>query len=675
MDTNDYLEVFLDESNEHLQSMNDHLLELEKNPEDLDIVNEIFRSAHTLKGMAGTMAFDDIASLTHKMENVFDKIRIRTLEVSEDVIDIIFEALELLEEMVGAISEGKDGNKDVSHLVSQLEQLENGTSSAPEPDKNQENETSDSMLEIDQYQMTVIKQAGEQGYTPFQITVTLSEDCLLKSARVYMVFEVLEHLGEVIKSVPAVDDLEEENFEQQFSLILLSDESAEDIKVGIHKVSEIEDVDVFVLSINASEKAEGEAEDKKDSEAGNRSDNDDSANQDKPNNKGKSVSSKTIRVSSERIDYLMNLFEELVLDRGRLDDLSNKLNNHELSETVEHISRVSQDMQDLILSMRMIPVEQVFNRFPRMVRGLAKDLDKKIDLEIVGAETELDRTVIDEIGDPLVHLIRNSVDHGVESPEERKRAGKQEEGKLILRAYHSGNHVFIEIEDDGGGINREKVAQKAINNGLLSTERAENLLDDDIYQLIFSSGFSTAEKVSNVSGRGVGLDAVRMNIETLGGHITVESEPGKGSKFSIQLPLTLSILSSLLVHVQNETYGIPLSSVIETALLKEKDIMYSHRQKVMDFRGKVVPLVSLQDAFDVPDSERTDEREQPYESVVIVKKGERMTGLIVDSFIGKKEVVLKSLGDYLKNVFAISGATILGNGQVALIIDPNALIK
>jgi len=670
MDTNDYIEVFLDESNEHLQSMNDHLLELEKNPEDLEIVNEIFRSAHTLKGMAGTMAFDDIASLTHKMENVFDKIRNQALEVSEDVIDIIFEAIESLEEMVGAIGEGEDGNKDVSHLVSHLEQLENGTSaSAPEPDKGDENEIADSTLEIDQYQMTVIKQAGEQGYTPFQITVTLSADCLLKAARVYMVFEVVEQLGEVIKSVPAVDDLEAENFEQQFSLILLSDESAEGIKAGIHKVSEIEHVDVSIFSI---EKAEGEAESRKDTEAGNRSDNHDSA---KPKNKGKSASSKTIRVSSERIDYLMNLFEELVLDRGRLDDLSNKLNNHELSETVEHISRVSQDMQDLILSMRMVPVEQVFNRFPRMVRGLAKDLDKKIDLEIVGAETELDRTVIDEIGDPLVHLIRNSVDHGIESPDERKRAGKPEGGKLILRAYHSGNHVFIEIEDDGGGINREKVAQKAINNGLLSIERAENLQDDDIYQLIFSSGFRTAEKVSDLSGRGVGLDAVRINIEALGGHITVESEPGQGSKFSIQLPLTLSILSSLLVNVQNETYGIPLSSVTETVLLEEKDVMYSHRQKVMDFRGKVVPLVSLQDVFDVPDNEITDEQEQPYESVVIVKKGERMTGLIVDSFIGKKEVVLKSLGNYLKDVFAISGATILGNGQVALIIDPNALIK
>jgi len=318
-------------------------------------------------------------------------------------------------------------------------------------------------------------------------------------------------------------------------------------------------------------------------------------------------------------------------------------------------------------------VEQVFNRFPRMVRGLAKDLGKEIDLEIIGADTELDRTVIDEIGDPLVHLIRNSIDHGIENVDERKIAGKSINGKLILRAYHSGNHVFIEIEDDGAGINREKVVQKAIENGLITNDRADDLKDEDVFQLIFASGFSTAEKVSDVSGRGVGLDAVSKKIESLGGHISIDSAPGEGSKFSIQLPLTLSILSTLMVNVQREIFGVPLSSVIETVLLDEKDILHSHRQKVMDFRGKVIPLLSLQEVLGVPDEQET--KEQTKLSAVIVKKGEKMTGLVVDSFIGKKEVVLKSLGNYLKGSFAISGATILGNGQVSLIIDPNALVK
>lgn len=674
MDTSDYIEVFLDESDEHLQAMNNNLLELEKNPGDLPIINEIFRSVHTLKGMAGTMAFDDIASLTHKMENVFDQIRNHALAVSEDVIDIIFEALESLEEMVGGIREGEDGSKDTNHLVSQLNQLENGELvSAQAPEEAKDSKTLLPGLTLDQYQKTVLKQVMEQGYCALQITVTLAEDCLLKAARVYMAFEVLEQLGETIKSVPSVDELEAENFEQQFSLVLLSAETPEEVKARLYKISEIEEVSVSDFSGEAMEQAEPKATSEQDTKEEGLADNQDASQQDKL--KSKKVSSKTIRVSSERIDYLMNLFEELVLDRGRLDDLSSKRNDPELSETVEHISRVSQDMQSLILSMRMVPVEQVFNRFPRMVRGLAKDLDKQITLEIFGAETELDRTVIDEIGDPLVHLIRNSVDHGIESPEERTKKGKSEEGKLSLKAYHSGNHVFIEIEDDGDGINRDKVAEKAMKSGLVSQEDAKNLQDNDIYQLLFSSGFSTSEQVSDVSGRGVGLDAVRMDIEALGGHIAVESGPGQGSKFSIQLPLTLSILSSLLVHVQDETYGIPLSSVIETVLLEEKDMMYLHRQKVMDFRGKVVPLLSLKDVFAVPDSQQNIEQGQNFESIVIVKKGGRMTGLIVDSFIGKKEVVLKSLGNYLKNVFAISGATILGDGQVSLIVDPNALIK
>jgi two-component system chemotaxis sensor kinase CheA len=659
VDTTDYLGVFLEESDEHLQAINNHLLELEKNPQNLDIVQEIFRSAHTLKGMAGTMGFDDIASLTHEMENVLDKIRNNELEVNEDLIDTIFKATEALEEMVGAIHNGENGSMDIRDLILRLEQFDQQESHAKgkEPSPNVQ-----AKLKLDEYQQTVVKQAEEQGFSAFQITVELIEDCLLKAARVYMVFETLEEVGEIIKSVPGVEELEAEEFDAAFSVVIVSEASADELKMRINKISEIQSVDVA-----AFKQAEGKKTVQEPSVT-------EEGRQEKPkNNNGKHNASKTIRVSSERIDQLMNLFEELVLDRGRLEDISMKKEDHELTETVEHIAKVSQDMQDLILTMRMVPVEQVFNRFPRMVRGLAKDLSKQIDLEIIGAETELDRTVIDEIGDPLVHLIRNSIDHGIENVDERKKAGKSINGKLILRAYHSGNHVFIEIEDDGAGINREKVVQKAIENGLITNDRADDLKDEDVFQLIFASGFSTADKVSDVSGRGVGLDAVSKKIESLGGHISIDSAPGEGSKFSIQLPLTLSILSTLMVNVQHEIFGVPLSSVIETVLLEEKDILHSHRQKVMDFRGKVIPLLSLQEVLGVPDDQETEE--QTTLSVVIVKKGEKMTGLVVDSFIGKKEVVLKSLGNYLKGSFAISGATILGNGQVSLIIDPNALVK
>ena len=387
--------------------------------------------------------------------------------------------------------------------------------------------------------------------------------------------------------------------------------------------------------------------------------------------KQQSNSSKTIRVNIERLDILMNLFEELVIDRGRLEQISKDLENSELTETVERMSRISGDLQNIILNMRMVQVETVFNRFPRMIRQLARDLNKKINLEVVGAETELDRTVIDEIGDPLVHLLRNSVDHGIESPEVRKAKGKNEEGTVVLRAFHSGNHVFIEIEDDGAGISRDKVLKKAISKGIITEQSAAGFTDKQAYELILSSGFSTAEKISDISGRGVGLDVVKNTIESLGGSISIDSKENEGTIFSIQLPLTLSIISVMLVEIQKEKFAIPLSSIIETAIIKDTDIMNAHNQKVIDFRGKVVPLLYLKDIFEVP-SEQVDDQ---FHSVIIVRKGDKMAGLIVDSFIGQQEVVLKSLGNYLTNVFAISGATILGDGQVALIVDCNALIK
>ncbi|MER2116130.1 MAG: chemotaxis protein CheA, partial [Solibacillus isronensis] len=392
------------------------------------------------------------------------------------------------------------------------------------------------------------------------------------------------------------------------------------------------------------------------------------------NNTSKSghASSKTIRVNIERLDILMNLFEELAIDRGRLLSIAGEVNHGELNETVERMSRTMGDLQNIVLTMRMVPVDTVFNRFPKMVRQLSRDLNKKIELNIVGAETELDRTVIDEIGDPLVHLIRNSVDHGIESPEVRRAKGKPEEGTVELRAYHSGNYVFIEIEDDGAGINRDKVLAKALSKGIVTHEQSLTMTDKQINELIMASGFSTADVISDVSGRGVGLDVVKTTIESLGGNISIESTQNVGSVFSIQLPLTLSIISVMLVEIENEIYAIPLSSIIETSIIRQSDILNAHNQKVIDFRGKVVPLVFLEEIFEVP---RAEQKDDGFHSVVIVRKGDKLAGLVVDSFIGQQEIVLKSLGNYLTNIFAISGATILGNGKVALIVDCNALMK
>ncbi|MDQ0159073.1 chemotaxis protein CheA [Alkalibacillus salilacus] len=684
MESNQYLDVFIDESKENLQVVNDGLLELEKDPSSLSIVDEIFRAAHTLKGMSATMGYEDLSDLTHKMENVLDAIRNEKITVNSSVMDVLLDSLEYLENMTADIAEGGAGSMNVETVVTQLKAIEKGedlsqteATSAVKGDESESSTSSVEGLTVDQFEQTVLEQAQTDGQNVYHITVSLSEDCLLKVARVYMVFEVLEQSGEVIKSVPTVDALENEEFENHFDLILVTTEQDEELKAKIMKVSEVREVSIKPFELEA-EQSSGDKQiteenqtvsndSNEQTEISNNQTNDQSTDQQK-----KAAGNKTIRVNIERLDALMNLFEEMVIDRGRLEQISEELNHNDLKGTVERISRISGDLQNIILTMRMVPIEQVFNRFPRMVRQLTRELGKDIDMQIEGAETELDRTVIDEIGDPLVHLIRNAVDHGVEMPEERKQKGKPAQGNMLLKAFHSGNHVFVEIRDDGQGINKEKVLNKAIENGVVSSDQASSLTDKQINELILASGFSTAQEISDISGRGVGLDVVKSTIESLGGSIEIDSEYGKGTTFSIQLPLTLSIISVMLVMIEEETYAIPLSSIIETAVIKRTDVMKAHNKEVIDFRGHIVPLVDLRQVFEVPSAKV---EEESYYSVVVVRKGDQMAGLVVDSFIGQQEIVLKGLGDYLSNVFAISGATILGNGEVALIVDSNALIK
>lgn len=671
MDFNNYIDVFIDESREHLQVLNESLLELEKNPGDLEIVNRIFRAAHTLKGMAATMGYNDLANLTHIMENVLDEIRNGKIEVSPDILDTIFLAIDDLESMVLSIENGGDGSRDVSSCIQKLEQITSGVTIRNEQSKSSiENETPLHIV-YEPYEQTVIQQALEEGFNCLEIKVTLRTDCLLKLARVFMVFDVLEKDGEIVKTIPTVEELEAENFDNEFILAYITKDAEDVVEQKIMKIAEIELVDITKID----KQTLSAGEDKRAEEAVSTTEAANETTIEKTEELNtttkKRTANKTIRVNIERLDILMNLFEELVIDKGRLEQIAQDLNHPELSETVEKMSRVSSDLQNIILHMRMVPVETVFNRFPRMIRQLSKELNKQLELEIIGAETELDRTVIDEIGDPIVHLLRNAVDHGIESPEERVAKGKSPTGKITLRAYHSGNHVFIEIEDNGSGINKEKVVEKAISKGMITSQDAKLLTEQEAYELILSPGFSTAEKISDISGRGVGLDVVKATIESLGGSITIESEEGVGSKFSIQLPLTLSIISSLLVEIGHEKYAIPLSSIIETAIIHRSQILSAHSQPVIDFRGNILPVIPLKQLFHVETSEEEDE----YVSIVIVRKADKMAALIVDSFIGQQEIVLKSLGNYLKDVFAISGATILGDGQVALIIDCNALIK
>lgn len=686
MELSQYLSMFIDESKEHLQSLNENLLSLESSPQDISIVHNIFRSAHTLKGMSATMGFEDIAALTHEMENVLDLVRNSKIDMNPFIFDCVFKSLDSLESMVEDIIGGGTGKADVSPIVAALRSIVTGdyktaqetvASTVMEPARG---------IEVDEFQFSILKQSIDSGFLVFYIEVSVNENCLLKAARAYMVFDALERMGEIVKATPSVQEIEQEKFDRSFSLYFISKVDQATLEKEILNISEIHSV--VIITVDAESLAElsrprieVEAARKEiaaavaatvlvDVEGTPKAAPAVAAV--KPAAGGAPVASRTIRVDIERLDALMNLFSELLIDRVRLEQLASEVKRNDLTETVEHMSRVSSDLQNIVLKLRMVPVDSVFNRFPRMIRDLAKSLDKKVDLIITGAETELDRTVIDEIGDPLVHLLRNAVDHGIESISDRLAAGKSEHGTIQLRAFHSGNHVFIEIEEDGRGINREKVLKTALKNGLVTAEQAAKLGDLEVYNLLFASGFSTAEKISDISGRGVGLDVVKTKIQMLGGHVQVDSKPGFGSKFSVQLPLTLSIISAMLVRLGSEKYAIPLSSIVETSAIQKKQIRSIHGNKVVEYRNYVIPLVSLSTLFNVPDFNEDLEEET---EIVIVRKGDKQVALMVDEFIGQQEIVLKTLGKYLSGLFAISGATILGDGQVALIIDPNALIK
>ncbi|WP_322922761.1 chemotaxis protein CheA [Paenibacillus campi] len=692
MDMNQYLAMFIDESNDHLQSLNEKMLELENNPTDLGIVQVIFRSAHTLKGMAATMGFEDLAALTHQMENVLDLVRNEKLTMQEFIFDTLFKGLDALESMVQDITQGGEGKADVTSIVESLQAIVRGdipgdgvaatanTTAVPVAVI-----MNDKGIELDEFQRSVIEQSLSAGHQALYMEVSIREDCQLKAVRAYMVFDLLERYGDVIKSEPSTQDIEQDKFERSFSLYYVTQKDAAELEPMITSISEIESVKVTLLDARSlqemitSKEPQSIAAPAVETLApaapvatAVKTETAAPAAKATATKAPAPAPSRTIRVDIDRLDVLMNLFSELLIDRVRLEQLASEVKVPALTDTVEHMGRVSSDLQNIVLKLRMVPVDTVFNRFPRMVRDLAKSLDKKLELIITGAETELDRTVIDEIGDPLVHLLRNSVDHGIESVAARVAAGKDEVGTVKLSAFHSGNHVFIEIEDDGNGIDRDVVLRKALKNGVVSPEVASSMKDEEVYQLLFAPGFSTAEVISDISGRGVGLDVVKSKITSLGGHVTVSSELGKGTKFSVQLPLTLSIISAMLIRVGSEKYAIPLTSIVETGIIKAKQVRDLHGSQLIPYRDTHIPLVSLSRVFEVPDF---DEREEEETEIVVIRKGDKLAAIAVENFIGQNEIVLKSLGSYLPDTMGISGATILGDGQVALILDPNAFIK
>jgi two-component system chemotaxis sensor kinase CheA len=672
MDMNQYLEIFIEESQEHLQSLNQSLLGLETNPKDMQILNEIFRVAHTIKGMAGTMGYTKMTNLTHQMENVLDDIRNGKIEVNTFIVDVLFECLDFLENAVNSVaSHGNEGNAAADDIIVKLNTILNGKTLVAVTAEASKVETADQgIMKFNQYDNSVVAKALEQGFNVFKVKIILDSGCMLKAARAFIVFQTVERYGEIIKAIPKVEDIEDENFDSEFSIAIISSENEAIVRKELESISEVNQVIIEKIDKVEEEAVNIALNNSSDFEQNSIAQNEEKETGEEVHTK-KSKTGKTVRVDIDRLDNLMNLVSELIIIKTRLEGAGSDKTDQDMGEAVEYLERITTNLHDAVMKVRMVPIERVFNRFPRMVRDLSKELGKDINLLMSGEETELDRTVIDEIGDPLIHLIRNSIDHGIEDKEERAKKGKSVTGNLYLRAYQDGNSVVIEVEDDGNGIDINRVRKKAIEKGIISQVEADSLDEKSSVELLFKPGFSTAEKISDISGRGVGLDVVKTKIESLNGVVEVETISGKGSKFIIRLPLTLAIIQALMVTIGSEKYAIPLNVIRDITTISADTIRNIHGQEVVLNRDSVLPIIRLNRVLDAEGSTSESEKEM---TIVVVKKGEKNAGFIVDSLIGQQEIVIKTLGKYLSGIRFIAGATILGDGQVALIVDTNSLI-
>lgn len=706
MDVSQYLEIFLDETNEHLQNLNTQILSLEQDPENMDTINEIFRAAHSLKGMAGTMGYKRMQTLTHDMENVFSEVRNGNIKVKADMIDVLFQCLDALEEYNTNIRESSDeGTNDNGALIKRLNDIMSGGSGddaaptaqeqAPQAQSGEKAAAADGFvgIKLNENQQSVLSEAIKQGKSVYGLTVKVQESCILKAARAFLVFKAIEETSEIIVSDPSSQDIEDEKFDLHFSLIIVSEAELEEVLTAARSVSEIEEVTGSELNLDDIGKAEQEeshaaettvetvpAETTPAASAPAESAPAETVQTPAPAAApavkkapaNKPVVNRTVRVDIEKLDTLMNLVSELIIAKNSLVSASAMSGNSSqaVNEQIEYLESVTTSLHESVMKVRMVPIESTVNKFPRMVRDLQKKLGKKMELYMSGEETELDRTVVDQIGDPLMHLLRNSADHGLESAAVRKERGKPEVGSIFLDAYQDGNNVVIEVRDDGNGIDTKAVKNKAIERGVITPEQGEAMSEKEIIDLLFNAGFSTAKVVSDVSGRGVGLDVVKSMIESLSGEVEVKSKLGEGSTWTIRLPLTLAIIQALMVEIGEEKYAIALGSIQTIEDILPSDVKLVQAKEVIQLRDLVIPLIRLNEILDIPS------KKDPEENlvVVVVKKGDKLAGLVVDELIGQQEIVIKSLGKYISKCKIISGATVLGDGEVALILDANALI-
>jgi len=667
-DKNQYLQMFFDESREYIQMLNEGVLALENNPEDSEIINTIFRAAHSLKGMAATMGFDSLTELTHKVENILDRVRNDELKIETELIDLLFSGLDHIEDLVAQIKETGDEQKDVEEYLDQLEAYTAGNNGSKDETKDEsqekenEKEKNENEKEIDEIKLNkkdidIIKSNLGEDDLIYQISITIDEDSALKSARGYMVVKKAKSLGYFIKSVPEETDIKDDEKEiDEIKLVILSHEESEDIKNEIKDISDINEVKVTKREVSLKEEDDEDKSKKK--------------KKSKKKSSSSSMSSfqtsSTVRVDIEKLDKLMNMVGELLINKTRLESLG--IEKGQAKDILTQLDRVTMELHYNVMQIRMVPVKHTFNRFPRMIRDISKDLNKEINFMMEGEETELDRSIIDELSDPLTHLLRNSVDHGIEDPDLREKKGKDREGTINLRAYQKGSEIIIEVEDDGAGIDEDKLVEKAVEKDVITESEAKDMDKHDKLQLMFAAGLSTSEEVSDVSGRGVGMDVVKKTVENLDGQIYIDSEVDKGTKITISLPLTLAITEALMLKVNDEVFALPLNSINETMRISHNDIKKINGEEVISFRDKTIPLLDSRAKLNM-EYDQNEYKEKEEISVVVVNSSGKLVALKVDELLHQQEIVIKSLSEYLDNVKNISGATIIGDGEVALILD------
>jgi two-component system, chemotaxis family, sensor kinase CheA len=666
----DELPIFLAEVDEHLQVLDNNLLRLQKQSADGEIMQTVFRSAHTIKGMAGMIGHRRMTSITHVLENALDGVRKNTLPVSMPLINLCLRAVDCLRLLREEVATSLVSNVDVEEVVSAFGSFVAGECEELPNAKNRST-AKDEYLNLSN--------------STLQICAKIDTNSMASAARAFQLMMILEDLGDIRKMTPSQEEIESASSVGEFSAELVTEQSLEKVCASLTKISGVNEITINgIVTFSEENPCQGQGGEQKNGtqpkvqtgEAGESPLLREKRNTDAA---GRRVSDLTLRMSIEHMDHLMNLVGELITDRNHLQQfrghngIETNLNENidPFLETITHLGRITDQLQEEVMSIRMLPIGSLFNRFPRMVHDMCQKVGKSIELVVHGEDTEMDRSMIETIYDPLIHIIRNSVDHGVELPQDRIAYDKPETGTITLTARHEQGRIVVTVEDDGRGIDADKLRSKAVQKGLITAEEAASLSREYAIDLMFMPGLSTVDEATEYSGRGVGLDIVKTNIQRVNGVIQVESEPGHGTQFQISLPLTLAIVPALLVRVQQSVFAIPMIMITETLRLKRTDVKYANRKPVTLLRGSVLPLVSLSEIFGRPSSNE----ENKYLFAVVIKSGKQQVGLLVDSLIGEEEVVVKPLGSFVGEIPGISSATILGNGQVALIIDVFHLFK